>query len=156
MFGPTEKLRLFHPPREVGQQILQVPNFLEVGVRRCRVDYIKVLLPATQNTWFSYRSVTSPVAIITYTHHHDLTKLSPSQRIYVRGISRNAESYAVVPKSLPTVDDLDDWSRCALANRIRPLPDDLESTGDAFLQEYCDTYPALALVSCHQFWLSLC
>lgn len=153
MFGPTEKLRLFHPPREVSQQILQVPNFLEVGVRRCRVDYIKVLLPPTQNTWFSYRSVPSPVAIITYTQHHDLRKLSPSQRICVRGISRNTESYAVVPKSLPTVDDLDDWSRCALANRFLPLPDDLES---AFLQEYCDAYPALALVSRHQFWLSLC
>jgi hypothetical protein len=60
------------------------------------------------------------------------------------------ESYAIVPESLPDLDDLDAWGRQDIRELARKWPSNLEAAYDlAFLEylEFCKVTPQLPCVS---------
>lgn len=62
------------------------------------------------------------------------------------------ESYAIVPQSLPDLDDLDAWGRQDIREHARKWPSSLEAAYDLALLEYlefCKVTPQLPCVSIH-------
>ena len=58
-----------------------------------------------------------------------------------------AKSYAIVPKHLPKISDLDKWGRRDIVDQAANWPDDLEAAYDLFFLRYCEVTPQLPCVS---------
>jgi hypothetical protein len=56
-------------------------------------------------------------------------------------------SYAIVPGSLPTLSNLDDWGRQDIREVARKWPFNLEASYDLAFLEYCEVTPKLPCVS---------
>jgi hypothetical protein len=57
------------------------------------------------------------------------------------------KAYAIVPKYLPKISDLDTWGRQDIKAQAKKWPDDLEAAYDLFFLRYCEVTPRQACVS---------
>jgi hypothetical protein len=57
------------------------------------------------------------------------------------------KSYAIVPKYLPKISDLDKWGRRDIVDQAANWPDDLEAAYDLLFLRYCEVTPQLPCVS---------